>query len=163
MDYQAAQPYTICLSKVALAAGTTTTLSTTGTTIYSILGKAYSKGAITNGATPTTDFATGLAFLPVPANFGSDYIVGLDASGNLQAVQGTVLPLDASGNFAPNAPQFGGVPANFCPIGYLTIKAGSTASSAPGWVFGTSNMSAVTGITYAFQDLIGLPGRPQVA
>jgi hypothetical protein len=41
--------------KVALAAGTTTTISTTGTTTYGINGKAYSKAAITNGATPTTD------------------------------------------------------------------------------------------------------------
>jgi hypothetical protein len=49
------------------------------------------------------------------------------------------------------------------PIGYLVIKAGSTANATTGWIFGTSNMAAVTGITYTFVDVIGLPDRPQIA
>lgn len=162
MDFQAAQPYTMCVSKAALAAGTTTTLSNTGTILFAIRGKAYSKAAMTNAATPTTDWGTLLPFVPVPANFGSVFLVGNDAAGNLRAVQGTVVPLDANGNFI-NAPQFGGAPLNFCAIGYLIVKAGATASSAPGWVFGTSNMSGVTGITYTFVDVMGLPDRPQIA
>lgn len=170
MDSQASIPVTMCLSKVTLAAGTTTTLSTTGTTTFAIRGKAYSKAAITNGATPTTDWATGNAFLPVPANFGSIFMVGLDSGGNLRCIQGTVVPLDATGAFIL-APQFGplgpsgsGTTNNdFCPIGYLVIKAGSTASSAPGWLFGTNNMSGVTGITYTFVDVIGEPDRPQIS
>lgn len=162
MDNQSAVPVTMCLSKAALAAGTTTTISTTGTTVFAIRGKAYSKGAITNGATPTTDYATGAAFLPVLANNGSVYLVGFDHSGNVKCVQGTVTPLDNTGAFI-NAPEFGGLPSDFCPIGYLVIKAGSTASATSGWLFGTSNMSSVTGITYTFVDVVGLPDRPQVA
>ncbi len=170
MDLQSLTPLTAALGKVSLAAGTTTTLSNTGTTMYAIGGKAYSKAAMTNAATPTTDFATGAAFLPVPANYGSIYMIGFDSGGNLRAIQGTVAPLDGSGNFI-NAPQFGGFgPAgsqskanDFCPIGYLVIKAGATASSAPGWMFGSSNMSGVTGITYTFVDVIGWPGRPQIS
>lgn len=169
-DFQSNVPLTLCLSKVTLAAGTTTTLSNTGTTTYAIEGKAYSKAAMSNVATPTTDWSTGAAFLPVPANYGSIFMIGFDSGGNLRAIQGTVSPLDSSGAFI-TAPQFGGNgPAgsgstnnDFCPIGYLVIKAGSTASSAPGWLFGTNNMSGVTGITYTFVDVIGMPDRPQIS
>lgn len=115
MDTLQAIPITMCLGKVTLAAGTTTTISNTGTTVFAIRGKAYSKGAMTNAATPTTDYATGLAFKPIPipatapnlaAGYGSIFMVGLDHSGNLRVIQGTIEALDASGNFI-NAPQFG--------------------------------------------------------
>lgn len=170
MDQQSSIPATMCLSKVTLAAGTTTTLSTTGTTTYAIRGKAYTKAAITNGATPTTDWATGAAFVPVLANQGSVYAIGFDTGGNLKCVQGTVTALDNTGAFI-TAPQFGGLGPSgsgstdndFCAIGYLVIKAGSTASATSGWTFGSSNMSSVTGITYTFVDVITLPDRPQVA
>jgi len=168
MDTQAFSPVTMCLSKVALAAGTTTTISTTGTTIYSIRGKAYSKAAITNGATPTTDWATGNAFLPVSQNQGSIFMVGLDHSGNVKVIQGTVTALDSGGNFI-TAPQFGGdgpsgsatTDGDFCPIGYIVIQAGSTAVGT--WTFGTNNLSSVTGLTYTFVDVVGWPDRPQVS
>lgn len=150
------------MSKATLAAGTTTTLSNTGTTTYAIRGKAYSKAAMTNVATPTTDAATGAPFVPVPANFGCAFLIGFNAAGALLAVQGELVPLNASGAFM-NAPQFGGPPNDFCPIGYLLIKAGATASSAPGWTFGSSNMSSVTGITYTFVDIAGIPDRPQIS
>lgn len=163
MDYQMQIPPTMCVSKVALAAGTTSTLSTTGTTLYCIRGKAYSKGALTNQATPVTDFATGKAFLPVPALNASMHVVGFDAAGNLQCCQGPVTPLNQQTGAFLQAPQLGGWPLNFCPIGYLIIQASSAASSTPGWTFGTSNMSAVTGITYLFQDLMSWPDRPQTS
>lgn len=163
MDYQELMPLTLAFVKVTLAAGTTTTLSNTGTIPYCIRGKAYSKGAMTNNATTTTDALTGVAFLPVPANFGSVYLVGLNAAGTLVAVQGTVTPLRSDTGLFIQAPQFGGVPLDFCPIGYIVIKAGSTASSAPGWRYGTDNMSGVTGIVYTFVDVCGMPDRPQIA
>lgn len=170
MDNQAFNPITMCLSKVTLAAGSTTTLGSTGTMVYAIKSKAYSHAAWSNQATPTTDWSTGKAFLPVPANYGSIFMVGLDSGGTMRCIQGTVVPLDAAGAFVL-APQFGGTgPAgagstdnDFCPVGYLVIKAGSTASSTPGWLFGTDNMSSVTGITYAFQDIVGWLDRPQIA
>lgn len=183
MDYQAAVPVTMCLSKVTLAAGTTTTISTTGTTIFAILGKAYSKAAITNGATPTTDWATGIAFVPIPiplsspnlpsvpngaAGYGCVYTVGLDSGGTVRVIQGQIAALDSGGSFI-TAPQFGGVGPqgsgatdnDFCPIGYIVVKLGSTAVAT--WTFGTNNLSSVTGVTYAFQDVVTLPPRPQVA
>ena len=162
MDIQSAAPVTMCLSKVTLAAGTTTTLSNTGTTTYVIRGKAYTKAAMTNAATPTTDASTGAAFNGVVANYGSIYLVGFNAAGSLLAVQGTIEKLDSSGAFI-TAPIFNGPPTDFCPIGYIVIKAGSTANATTGWIFGTSNMSSVTGITYTFVDVVGIPDRPQVS
>jgi hypothetical protein len=170
MDNQAFVPITMCLSKVTLAAGTTSTLSTTGTTVFAIEGKAYSKAALSNVATPTTDWATGAAFIGVTANNGCSFIVGFDSGGNLKAIQSTIQPLNTSGAFI-RAPVFGGFgPAgsgstnnDFCPIGYVIIKAGSTANATTGWIFGTSDMASVTGITYTFGDLVGWPDRPIIA
>lgn len=161
MDQLQAIPLTFALGKATLAAGTTSTLSSTGTLGFAIRGKAYSHAALSNTATPTTDANTGLAFAPVVTNKGSVFVVGYNAAGTLLCAQGSIEALDASGAFI-NAPQFPVLPDNFCPIGYLVIKAGATASAA-GWVFGTSNMASVTGITYTFVDVIGLPDRPQVS
>jgi hypothetical protein len=161
MDIQALSSQTGCLSKATLAAGTTSTISTTGTTAYVIRSKAYAKSAISNGATPTTDAATGLAFPSLSANQGAVVLVGLDASGNVKAVQGGIQALDVSGNFLI-APQFGPIPDNFCPIGYIVLKAGSTLSGT--FTFGSSNLSGVTGMTYTFVDVaLGMPDRPQVS
>lgn len=177
MDMQQSVPVTMCLSKVALAAGTTTTLSNTGTTIFAIRGKAYSKAAMTNAATPTTDYVTGVAFKPIPQpntapnlalGYGSVFTVGFTSGGALAVVQGTIEALDANGNFI-NAPQFGGLGAqgpgsldnDFCPIGYIVVKLGATAVAS--WTFGVNNMSSVTGVTYTFVDVISLPDRPQVS
>ena len=177
MDYQTQQPVTMNFTKATLAAGTTTTISTTGTTTYAIRGKFYSKTAITNGATPTTDWATGLVFKPIPIpntapnlalGYGSIYAVGLDSTGAIRVVQGTIEALDVNGNFI-NAPQFGGdgpagsgkTDSDFCPIGYIVVQLGSTAVAT--WTFGTNNLSGVTGVTYTFVDVATLPDRPQVS
>ena len=171
MDLQQQVPITCNFTKAVLAACTTTTLSTTNAATYSIGGKMYVQGAAwTNQATPTTDSATGATFAPVLANFGSIFLVGVNAAGTMKVIQGQVQALDTSGNFIV-APQFGALgfqgsgstDNDFCPLGYIVIKAGSTADNVHGWRFGTDNMSAVTGITYAFQDVSNLPGRPQVA
>lgn len=177
MDMQQAIPVTMCMTKAALAAGTTTTFSTTGTTTYAIKGKMYTKTALTNQASPTTDFATGMPFLPIPIpntapnlalGYGCIYAIGFDKAGTLRAVQGTIVPLDISGNFI-NAPQFGGFgPAgsgstdnDFCPIGYQVVQLGATAVAT--WTFGTNNNSSVTGVTYTIQDVATLTDRPQIS
>lgn len=180
MDVQSAVPATMCLSKVSLAAGTTTTINTTGTTTFCIRGKAYTKAALSNVATPTTDYATGAAFLPIPIpntapnlalGYGSIFSVGFDSGGNLRVIQGTIVPLDVSGAFI-NAPQFGALGGagssnaastnnDFCMIGYIVIKLGATAVAT--WTFGTNNLSSVTGVTYTFVDVITEPDRPQIA
>lgn len=160
MDRLTQTPLTLCLMKAALAAGTTTTYSTTGVTHYSINGKAYSKAAVTNGATPVVDGATGLAFQPIRANQGTVFVFGYDASGTIRVCQGEVQALDVGGNFII-APQLPGIPDSICPFGYLIAKGGSTLVST--WTFGTNNLSSVTGMTYTFGDLITLPDRPIVS
>lgn len=176
MDMQQAIPVTMNFTKATLAAGTTTTISTTGTTTFAIRSKFYTKTAITNGATPTVDFATGAAFLPIPIpntapnlalGYGCVFTIGFDTGGNVRAIQGTIVPLDISGNFI-NAPQFGALgPSgsgstdnNFCPIGYVLVELGATAVAT--WTLGTNNWNA-TGVTATFIDICTLPDRPQVS
>lgn len=175
MDVLQAAPPSICTSKVALAAGSTTTLSNTGTILFSIRGKAYSKAAMTNAATPTTDGNTGNAFVPIPIpltspnlpgvpnaaqGYGCVYLVGLNHSGALVVCQGSITALDVNGNFI-TAPEFPTMPNDFCPIGYILVELGASAVAT--WTFGTNNLSGVTGVTYVFVDLMGLPDRPQVS
>ena len=160
MDNLTQIPLTLCTMKAALAAGTTTTYSTTGTTLYCIKGKAYSKGAVTNGATPTTDIVDGLAFTGITANQGTVIVFGYDSGGTIRCAQGEVQALDVSGNFI-NSPQFPATPDTVCPFGYLIAKGGSTLSGT--WTFGSSNLSSVTGMTYTFVDVMTLPDRPQVS
>lgn len=162
MDILAQNPITMALGKSNLFAGTTTTLSTSNAVAYAIRSKAYSLAQQTNTASPTTDANTGEAFVPVPANYGCLFMIGVNAAGSLQAVQGGQLPLDASGAFI-NAPQFPALPTDFCPIGYLVTKAGPTASSSPGWTFGSSNWAGVTGVTNTFVSAISVPDRPQIS
>ena len=153
---------TMALNKFTVAAGTTTTLSTTGTNTFCINGKAYTRTALTNQATPTTDVNTSLAFVGVKANKGSIYLIGFDSGGNIKVAQGEITDLDASGAFAI-APEFPLLPDTVCPVAYLVIKAGSTADATTGWIFGSTNNSGVTGITYTFVDIIALPNRPQIS
>ena len=173
MDNHALAPLTLCHTKAGLAVGTTTTLTQTlagGATsnIYSIMGKTYSAAALSNTATPTTDWATGNAFLAVQPNQGCVFMVGFDHSGNLRAIQGQVNALDVNGNFLL-APQFGALgpsgsgstDSDFCPIGYVVVKNGSAASA---WTFGASYFAGPpTGVTFAFQDVCGVTGRPQIS
>jgi hypothetical protein len=160
MDRLASVPLTLCLSKVTLAAGTTTTISNTGTTVFAIKGKAYSKSAMTNAATPTTDALTGSAFTALSASQGTVVVIGLDKDSNVKACQGPIVALDAANAFV-QAPSFPLIPDTMCPIGYIVLKAGSTLSGT--FTFGSSNLSGVTGMTYTFVDVIGLPDRPQIS
>lgn len=160
MDILALSGSTGCLSAVTLAAGTTTTVSSTGAIVYAINGKAYTASALSNTAHPTTDSNTGAAFVGVPTGSGSVIVYGLNAAKALKAVQGTVVALDGSYNFI-SAPQFPAIPNDFCPIGYLVVKAGSGSST---WTAATSNQASATGITYNRQDVaLGLPDRVQTA
>lgn len=153
-------PLTLTTSYAGLAAGTTTTYTTANAVNYAIGGVAYTKAAATNAATPTTDATTGAAFLPVSANQGSVFVFGYDAAGNLKVSQGQVQALDVQGNFLLS-PQFPTIPDGVCPFGYLVFKGGSTLASA--WVFGTGNLSGVSGATYSFKNLMTLPARPVVS
>lgn len=156
MDILQRSAFTGCLSIPVLAAGTTTTISTTNAVDFAIAGKGYTHAAYTNQATPTTDAVTGAAFVGVKKGYGSVFVYGINAAGTLLCAQGEVVALDTSGTYAwKNKPQLPALPTDFAPFGYLTILAGSTADATTGWVQGTSNQAAVTGITYARGDIAG--------
>ena len=151
---------TRCNSDVTLAAGTTTTISNTGTTHFTIKGKSVTKAAMTNVATPTTDAVTGAAFPALTANKGTIVVIGFDASGNVKAAQGQIKDLDGTGAFI-HAPQLPVLPKTIAAVGYVALKAGSTLSGT--WTFGTNNLSGVTGMTYTFGDLTDMPNRPIIS
>jgi len=166
MDALQTPPLTLCISKATLAAsGAATTFTTTGATLYAIKGKAYTTSAAAGAATPTSDAAAGTTFAskPLAANTGTVFVWCYDGSSAtaataIKVVQGAVESLDVSGNFL-KAPDFSNIPDTLCPFAYTVVKNGSTGSN---WTFGTSNWNA-TGITLAHQDLVSLPGRPQVS
>lgn len=147
-----ANAITMCLGKVTLAAGTTTTLSNTGTTTYAVKSKPYTKAAMANAASPTTDVNSGAAFNALAASQACLFLVGLDKDGNVKVAQGNIVDLN-SDNSLRDLPNVPGLPPTVCPIGYVLAKNGSTGSS---WTFGSSNWTA-TGMTAVFGDLVGLP------
>ena len=155
-------------SGLLTATGAETLHDTTVTINYVINGKIATKTAITDGATPTTDYVTGAAFpslvggASVAGANGHGCIVvwGLVAGGTVKCIMGPHEALDASGKFV-NAPQFPPIPSEFCPFAYQVLKAGATASATT-VIFGTANWNA-TGFTNAIVNVAALPARPQVA
>lgn len=145
--------------------GTTSTYTTTATTAGFINGK-YVTGlaAQTNTATPTTDAATGAAFVAVPINKASVYVFGTKADSTIQVCQGSVVPTQVgvtttAGAFI-NPPQFPALPDDFMVLGYVLVRAAPSASS---WTFGTSSWTA-TGITAStVVPCAVLPARPQTS
>lgn len=146
-----------CTTSGTLVAGTTTTITTSTTINYSINGIAYIKTAITNGATPTTDWPNGNAFRGIVANQGTVIVLALDSGGTVRAGQGDIEALDSQGAFVtlPQFPRLGDLVA---PFGMIILKAASNLSGT--WTFGSSNLSSVTGMTYTFKNLMTLPARP---
>lgn len=158
MDKLAMGPVTMCLSKITLAAGTTTTISNTGTTTFLIKGVPYTKAAMTNAAVPVVDISRGsIAFRPISANQGTVFLVGFDSGGNVRVGQGEIRALDSAGAFIVK-PQLPTLPATVCPVGKITAKAGATAVGT--WTFGTNNLSSVTGLTFTFEDVVSEQERP---
>ena len=156
---------TFCTSKATLAAGSTSTLSSTGTLHFCIEGKAYSHAALSNTATPTTDVTTAAAFVAVGASKGCAFVVGYNAAGDLKVAQGAIVDLTteaggADANFQ-TPPQFPSLPTDFCPIGYIITKVGASGSA---WTFGTSNLTGPpSNVLHTYVDVMVLPTRPQVS
>lgn len=153
---------TLALSSGALNLdAAATTYDTTATISFVIDGKFYSKTAVTNGTTPTTDGNTGLTFTVMTANQGCVIVWALNAAGTVIVTQGPVTALDSlSGLFsAPDAPQFPFVPDTSCPFAYVVMKNGSTGSN---FTIGSSNWDA-TGMTTTVVNTACLPARPQTS
>jgi hypothetical protein len=156
---------TFATTVAGLAAGTTTTFTTANTTQYCIKGKGYSKAAVTNSAAPTLDGTTGLAFRPIPIGSASVFVYSWNAAGAVVVSQGSIEPQDIAGNIV-RAPQFPILPDNVAAFGYQVVRLAPATAAVPAvatWTFGTNNQAAVTGVTYARQDIFMLPDRPQSA
>lgn len=149
---------TLCTTKAGLAVGTTTTLVTANTQLFSIKGISYTKAGVANEATPTLDSQTGVAFLPVPVGSGSEFTICRDSGGTLRAVQGQIVVLDSTGAFVQR-PQMAPIPDTLCPVGDVTVKVGATGAA---WTFGASNFAGPpTGVAFVFNDFAGgVPDRP---
>lgn len=153
---------TINLTNAGLAAGTTSTYTTTATTVHVINGLfGTTLAAQTNTATPTTDVNTGAAFVAQTDNQASVYVFGVTAAGAIAVAQGSIedtqVGVTTTAGAFINYPQFPHLPDDFCPIGYAIIR---TAPSAATWTFGSSNWGA-TGITGTFKNVCVMPTRPQ--
>ena len=141
--------------------GAATTFSA-AVTPYAINGKAYTSTVQTTAAFPTADISTGLTLAGLQkANTGTVLLVGVQAGAAVCVVaQGSIEALDAGGNFII-PPKFPSVPDNFCPLGYIVVKAGATFVAAT-FLPGTTVWNT-TGITVAVQNIAALPDNPQVA
>lgn len=147
-----------CSTSGALTAtGAETVYDTTVTIAYSVNGKATTKTAVTDGATPTTDATTGAAFVAFGPSQGTVVVWSLSAGGTVNCSQGSIETWDGTA-FAV-APKFPYVADTLTPFAYQVLKASSSASAV---TFGTSNWNA-TGFTNAIVNVHELPGRPQVA
>lgn len=160
MDLLSASPQTYLITRPILAAGTTSTVSTTAAITGYVAGASYTAAALSNTATPTTDLNTGAAFPSLSANQGTIVVLGINSAGALKAVQGSIVALDSAAAFIV-APQPPTIPDGFLPFGTIVLKAGSTLVGT--WTFGTNNLSSVTGMTYSFKDVTGALGRPVIA
>jgi len=171
MDNINTRGLTMNFTKATLAAGTTTTLSSSTACTYSIKGKIYVQGAAwTNQATPTAN-ADGSAFTAVPrgsstdGGYGCVFVIGVDSGGNMKVQQGELVRLTpdavATATFR-DAPEFPAIPDTMCPLGYMLLKVDSNLVAAS-WTFGASNLASLTGTTKTFVDCSTLPDRPQTS
>lgn len=155
---------TMSVANAVVAAGTTSTYSTSNTTECIFKGKwGTTLTAQTNTASPTTDANTGAAFVALTDNQVSVFVWGVTAAGAIAVCQGTVQDTATGVTTTPGtihtAPQFPKLPDDFCPLAYTLIQ---TAPSAATWTFGSGEWAA-TGITDTWVNVSVLPDRPQIA
>lgn len=152
-------------TKAGATAGTTTTLTTANAVLSCVNGKANTTAALTNQATPTTDYRTGAAFVPVTASKGCVFVLGFDMSDNLRVCQGPVVDLTTEADGANASfvtrPQFPDVPDDVAPFAYIVTKVGASGST---WTFGSSNLAGPpSNVLHTFVDILCMPDRPQVS
>ena len=150
----------MCFSSGALTGtGAETVYDTTAAIVYSIDGKLYSKSAVTDGATPTTDGNTSAAFTAVLPDKICVFVWGLNSSGTVSLYQGDIDDVDGDTDLAEVYPQFPSLPDSVTPFAY-TIYQTTGASAAAGLRPGTDNWNA-TGLTATHVNISTLPKRPQ--
>lgn len=158
---------TMNLASTALTglSGSAKTVSTTSTPAYMLNGVIKASTNQSGGATPTTDIATGAAFVALTGataalGEGCVFVFGWDSSAPtvFSVAQGPVVKTQDVVNGAA-VYAFPTIPDTFCPTDYVTINyVGSTS-----WTFGTDNWDAST-VSIGTVIHIGLlPTRPLTA
>lgn len=153
---------TLNLGNAGVAAGTTSTITTTAATNAAIRGSfTTTLAAAANQVSPTIDAQTGLAFRPLAPNQATALVVGVNAAGVLQLAQGSIESTLTGVTTTPGAfnvlPQFPTLPDDFVPLAYAEVR---TAPSAATWTPGTSAWAA-SGVVTTFRNVTTLPARPQ--
>jgi len=152
----------LSLTKAGLTAATTSTYSTTAALAYTQKGEFKASFAVkTAQPTPTTDAATGKAFVPLSPNESALFAFFVDSAGNVAVAQSKkVSTLDFSGGLAAlEFPQLGD---GFTPFGYIVGQA--SAALVGTWTFGTNNWAGVTGFTAGSgHDVMDYPAQPITA
>lgn len=162
---------TISLVKPALVTGTGHSISTTVTSSHVCNGKFQTPvTAITNGALPTTDYNTGVAFQSLTgiASGGGQgtvvvYAFKEGATGaseaDIRCMMGSIETLDSAGNFL-RPPQFPTIKGDICPFAYQILKEYGEAQVA---TFGTTDWDAGDHFVNSIVHVAQLPIAPQVA
>lgn len=158
MRSEIARNLTACFTSGLLtAAGAETVYDTTVTISFSVDGVMATKTAVTDGVTPTTDIATGAAFVPLAADQSCCFVWMMTVGGTVAVAQGPIIDIDPDTDRPQTqAPLFPRVPAGYCPFAYQIVQ---TNGSSSAWTFGTSNWNA-TGVTDIIKNVSTLPDRP---
>mgnify|MGYP001597355324 CR=1 FL=1 len=142
-----------------------TTVSTTSTPSYYLNGEIIASTNQSGGATPTTDIATGEAFVALSGTTaatgtGCVFVFGWDSSAPtvFSVAQGKVVKSADVTNGAA-AYEFPSIPATFCPVAYVTISYVGSST----WTFGTSNWNASTATIGTVINCAMLPSQPLTA
>lgn len=142
------------------ATGAETVHDTTVTIHFAIGGKMYSKTAITDGTTPTTDHNKSAAFTGLVGTATSGqacvFVWGLNSSGAVKVCQGPIVATDASGNLEDPGLFFPSIKDDIAPFAYMVSKHYGQAST---WTFGSSNWN-VSGFNNTIVNVAQLPDRP---
>lgn len=155
---------TMGLVNPVLVKGTTSTYSTSVTSAGVVNGiYATALTAQTNTATPTSDAATGAAFVAQTDNTACCYVFGITVGGAIAVCQGAIVPTEVgvtttAGAFI-NPPPFPSLPDNFYVIGYGLVR---TAPSASDFTFGSTAWDATGVTTSTLKQCNVLPDRPQI-
>lgn len=143
----------------------TSVYSTTTAPAGLINGKfVTSIGVDTTQATPTTDAATGAAFVALTENKATVLVFGQTAAGAIAMCQGSIVDtytgVTTTVGAFKHVPQFPTLPDDFMPLAYVLVR---TAPDAADWTPGTGEWAA-SGVTTGTVVNIGvLPNRPQVS
>lgn len=148
-------------SGLLTATGAETVYDTTVTISFCVDGKAYTKTAVTDGATPTTDGNTSAAFTAVLPDKVCVFVWGLNASGTVSLYQGSIEDVDGDTDTAKIYPQFPAIPDTITPFAYTIYQTDGT-SAAAGLRPGTDNWNA-SGLTVTHVNLMTMPDRPQIS